>query len=246
MIKTNRLIAIFLIMGLASCKQKAVIKTIEVPQSFKHLKIVELGVNSKESPRVFIEPSITEIINKSVDSTHFLYHESSDEVGQHEFVVTKLNQSKNRKYHIIFDYGMSEDPNFSIYQEIKDSLKHICSLPGLVMYIPGNGNIYIEGHTNNFFNERKKFKLIKDTLIETKQPFLYVGLKTRTNDELKIYKTKEQKDLVASLPKDAEIEVLINDNEYYLIKTSFGLVGWWKFDVFNNSEAIKSIYFKGD
>ena len=220
-----------------------------IPQSFKHLKKVELEnefhTTTFENPKVFIDAESSIIINKPVDSTSIFYSEFSNEIGLHEFVVTKIDKSRSDQYYILFDYGMSADPNFTIAKKEDDSYKVVASISGLTLYIPGNGNLYCEGHTNNYFNERKKYQLKNDSLIRVEQPFKYVGIKTRTKGILKLYADKNKESLVATLPSNAEIEVLINDKDYYLIKTSFGLVGWWQFNGYY-SDIIKEIYFKGD
>ncbi|MFB6320829.1 hypothetical protein [Saccharicrinis sp. FJH54] len=221
----------------------------KIPESFSYLKSVELlsdfNIEQLGTPEFFYNPEITEVINRPIDSTHILYKEWAVDICLHEFAITKIDKNSNVKYHICFDYGMSYDPNFTIYKVVNDSPKHILSVNGMKMYIPGNGNIYIEGHTNNYFNERRKFKLSNDSIVEVNQPFKYVGIKTKSNGVLKLYSTMNQKELVAVLPKNSEIEVLINMGNYYLIKSSFGLVGWWEFDGYY-SEDIKEIFFNGD
>lgn len=219
----------------------------EKPQSFNYLSKVELNYkyDSFETPTIYFDSKNTSIINKKVDSTSIFYEEYTDDILLHEFITTKINKSNNEKLFILFDYGMSADPNFSLIKKVKDSIKRIGSISGLTLYIPGNGYLYAEGHTNNYFNKRKKYQLINEKLIEIKQPFYYVGIKTKTKGLMSIYDEKNKKNIVAKLPKNSEIEILLNDNNYYLIKTSFGLIGWWKYDG-NSINIIKEIYFNGD
>lgn len=218
-----------------------------VPQSFKHLQAFKFQhqFGFDFNPVVFFNTNFSKVINKQVDKSHILYEEWVDEIGLLEMVVTKLNNSTEDLYHVFFDFGPSMDPNFSFYIKQGDSLKYQFSKPGLRLFIPGNGNIYIDGHTNNYFNERKKYKIENKKLVEIKQPYLYVGIKTKNKKILKLYRAKEQQNLVATLPPESEIEVLINEGHNYLIKTSFGLVGWWKFDGYR-SDTIEEIFFYGD
>lgn len=238
------LISLLLIQGIVAYGQES-----KVPQSFKNLSKVELinnnHSNTFESPKVYFNDELTVVVNKEVNSTSIFYDDFAKMVGLHEFIITKINRSKEEEYHILFDYGMSADPSFSIAKKDGDSFKQLGSISGLILYIPGNGNIYSEGHVNNYFNERKKYKLINDRLVEAKQPYRYVGIKTKTKGLLKLYTDKTQEELIATLPPEADIEILLNDNDYYLIKTSFGLVGWWKFSD-SKSEIKEDIFFKGD
>jgi len=68
--------------------------------------------------------------------------------------------------------------------------------------------------------------------VEVQQPYYYVGLKSRTLNTVNIYQTKDCKVLIATLPKDYEIEILLTEDPFepsmYLVRTSFGLTGWAK------------------
>ncbi|MGY5353607.1 hypothetical protein [Wenyingzhuangia sp. IMCC45467] len=213
------------------------------PQSFSYLSKIELNYKYEgfETPTIYFDSKNTSIINKKVDSTSIFYEEYTDDTLLHEFVITKIDKSNNEELYILFDYGLSADPNFSIVKKTGDSIKYIGSINGLILYIPGNGYLYAEGHTNNYFNQRKKYQFKNEKLTEIKQPFYYVGIKTKTKGLMKIYAEKNQTNIIANLPKDSEIEILLNDNEYFLIKTSFGLTGWWKYE-----NSINEIFFKGD
>ena len=188
----------------------------KIPEYFEYLSKLELNYSyeSFETPTVYFNSEETIIINKKVDSTSVFYEEYTDGILLHEFISTSITKSKKEKYTIFFDYGMSADPNFSIVKVKGDSIKHIGSFGGLTLYIPGNGNLYVEGHTNNYYNTRKKYQLKNDQLIEIKQPFYYVGITARTKGLMKLYSDEKLENSVAILPKGAEIEILLNDNDY--------------------------------
>lgn len=85
------------------------------------------------------------------------------------------------------------------------------------------------------FNERRKYTYNGKQFVEVKQPYLYVGLKTTVKPlgseaaPLVLYADKSQQTRVATLPVGTEIEVLLQESsEWYLVRTSFGLVGWTK------------------
>ena len=97
------------------------------------------------------------------------------------------------------------------------------------------------------FNMRRKFLLKNNSCIEVKQPFYYVGLKTITLKPIQLYRSKEQKEIIAKLFSNSPIEVLINSGEFYLLKSSFGLVGWIKIpETLIQTSPIKGLYFAGD
>ncbi len=154
---------------------------------------------------------------------------------------------------ILFDGGMSDDPEYTV---LSNKQKVLGRFPALEFYINSIGTIYTAGHVNNMYNRKRKFQIQKDTIVEVKQPFSYVGLKGKTLKEIILYKEKEGSDIyVAKLPKDYEIEILLTESNttnyqidlYYLVKTDFGLVGWLRLtneDVFGR--VLKELYYKGD
>lgn len=153
---------------------------------------------------------------------------------------------------ILFDRGMSDDPEFSVY---KKGQKIMGRFSCVEFYINSSGVIYTSGHTNNMYNRKRKFQIQNDTIIEIKQPYNYVGLKGKTEKEIILYKDKEGADIVAQLPKGYEIEILLADATtkdynaelFYLVKTEFGLIGWLRLtgeDVYNG--IVKGLYYAGD
>jgi len=153
---------------------------------------------------------------------------------------------------IAFSFGMSMDPEFIFFNA---SHKIIARIYALELYMQSNGTIYSSGHTNNMFDKKRKFELKTDTILEVIQPFYYVGLTTTTTttDQLTLYTSQTGKDVVAIIPKNYEIEVLLaefgkgnfSNEKYYLIKTKFGLTGWLRVDDTNNTK-VKELFFAGD
>jgi hypothetical protein len=144
--------------------------------------------------------------------------------------VAKIDNSGKR-------YAIVYDPNyplqFIIYPENSMS-KESGSIGAKTMYVTGNGFLYTVGHTDRL-NERRKWLFKNDTITEIIQPYKYVGLKTKTLQPLVLYETKDLKNVVASVPKGYNTEVLLSTNvgneDIYLVKTEFGLVGWTRIHV---------------
>lgn len=149
---------------------------------------------------------------------------------------------------IRYDSGPSADPGFLVFRIQKDSLIQLTySIFGLALVIPGDGFIYVDGHTNTMFNTRRKFLVSRDTVKEISQPFYYVGLDSKTSEELHIYSDFSQTNEVAIIPRGSPTHVLLNQGRYYLLRTQFGLVGWVKLPVTGAGKTpIEGLYYVGD
>lgn len=117
---------------------------------------------------------------------------------------------------------------------------------GVHLVSPGNGVLYVSGHTNNMYDQRKKYELKNGKFSEIAQPYYYVGVKAKLKDRLSIFSDLSQKVEVARLGKGSNVEVLINKDDNYLIKTEHGLLGWAKIAYGNQETIIEGIYFRGD
>ena len=166
--------------------------------------------------------------------------------------------SMQESVNILFTPGASGDPQFRIsdnrnkvfWEQVADE-----------MCINANGVMYIFGNTNKMFNERKKFQLSDTKVIETKQPFCYVGVKGKLLKSVTLYTEKAGGTIVANLPVGYVIEVLLAEDDYpkdeygeglpmnYLARTAFGLVGWLRLtkeDINNSNPVIRGLGFMGD
>lgn len=145
------------------------------------------------------------------------------------------------------DNGPSGDDHCTFLQEDNGELKSVANIDGVDFTFPGNGNIYVNGHNDTMFDVRKKYEWRNGSFSETKQPFYYVGLDTTTREKLEIFSAKDNKDVVATLPKGTRLTVILNEEEYYLIKTTFGLLGWVRISECPQEQSpIVGIYFAGD
>jgi hypothetical protein len=207
----------------------------EVPQSFQHLKKVQLS----DSGKLYVQPK---------QKCNPTYGEENPVTEIYELCTLTIH---NDVIHISFDNGPSDDPSFYLTSE---STGKTTSFSGTHLYIPGGNNLYVSGWANSYYNVRKKFSYDGKKFTEVKQPFHYVGLKTtikkidRKSDPpvlVKLYADKSKKTTVAILSEGSEIEILVTeDNDWFLARTSFGLVGW----VHVNGEMFTpyGLYFAGD
>ncbi len=203
--------------------------------SFENLSVMH--VKGFNTIKIRYDREITEIIN-----------ELTKDEREIRVIITRLVKNSPARYLIVFDPGPSGDPEFIIYQIADNTKKKIISIRGEELIIPGNGVLYSTGFVDMMFNTRRKF-LFHDGLIEeVQQPFYYVGLSTRVKRSIALYGDLSYKKQIAQLPEGSAVEVLINSNSDYLIKTPFGLVGWIKINYGEQcgSELIQGICFHGD
>ena len=162
-----------------------------------------------------------------LDKNHKFYAEECE--GEYETLIAICNIDKSDKKYAI-SYAACPNPKFVIYDS-ENPDKIIGSINADKMFITGSGAIYCSGGEGTF-DARKKYTIINEKLVETKQPFYYVGLKTKTLRPIKLYETTDLKNKVASLPVDYPVEILLSTKAFnstkglYLVKTKFGLIGW--------------------
>lgn len=170
-----------------------------------------------------------------------------------EFIVAKYkNPGLKDSLIILYNEGLSADPTFVVYNSNHELLGEFLARE---FYINSSGTIYTSSHTNNSYNRRCKFQLQNDSIIEVKQPYYYVGLKDKTLKNITLYKDKEGTEVVAQLPKDYEIEILLAEPdtqdykaiECFLVRTEFGLVGWLRVEnIGMMGTVLKGLFYAGD
>jgi hypothetical protein len=152
-----------------------------------------------------------------------------------------LLDSKSQK-RALLTFDVCPEYEFNLYD--LETKKVIATFYALNIIVSGNGAIYTSGHLNEF-NLRRKYTYDGKTFKEDKQPFFYIGLKSVTLKEVKLFSDKELTTPLAVLSAGYEIEVLLAeqpfDNKVYLVRTSFGLTGWAAL----KAEQYKSIDIEG-
>lgn len=228
-------------MFLMSCLLHLAIAT--PPQSFAHLKEVTIpGASLYVDPSVQCTPKVIEL-EGDID----VYNVCTVTIG-------KGTQAKD--FFVLYTEGPSDDPSFdfvlaSSASPVED--KSQLSIGATSLYIPKGSNVYSEGWVNNMFNHRRKFTYDGQNFKEVEQPLLYVGIKSTVTaiegaPVLKLYASQDKKNTVAILPPGSDIEVVLHDApDWYLVRSSFGLVGWVHVEegsMYMNQQI--GVYFKGD
>ena len=214
-------------------------------------ELFEITNSDELLSHLYIDTDKAEIFNKKLkdlDKNHPLFTDIDCESEMTLLAITPLDNSK-KKYAIV--YGYCPEPEFHIYAA-DDLAKFYGSVGGLNMYVTGNGNLYVSGHVNSNFDIKRKLTFAENNIKEVEQPHYYVGLKTKTLAAITLYKTKEMKEVVATLPKNYKIEVLLAETsheheDFYLVKTDFGLIGWTKIKAGQyQSVEVEGIFWNGD
>ncbi|MCR9152745.1 MAG: hypothetical protein NXI09_01435 [Bacteroidetes bacterium] len=155
----------------------------------------------------------------------------------------------NVKVELHYTEAPSDDPRFIAVHNGEIILEE----SGSILHFKG-ATLYIEGSANSFFDKKRKFQFIDNKYQEVNQPFYHIGLRGKLNYPIQIYKTDKFREKVAFLPKDYDIEVLIGQTggeydglEKVLIKTEFGLIGWFNFkEVAWEEPLIDGLFYHGD
>ena len=203
--------------------------------AFPNLKTVDVPSRIFKI-RVHYDPLITKLENKQLN-----------EGGIKSVVVltTRIDRTKSQRYEITYSDGPSADPAF--YVSKAGTNEGVGGFAGIELFIPGNGSVYVSGHTNSLFDHRQKYVLKGMKLVEAQQPFFYVGLESVALREITIYSDKTLSTPVAVIPNGGKLSILVNEGDYFLIKTPFGLLGWTKYRPERLGEDfVKGLFFNGD
>lgn len=204
--------------------------------------LAKLSASGGEDPsfqQVSYDAALSKVINKPI-----LKEEGAPEVTR--LLSTKLDREGETRYFIDFDPGPSADPSYIVRDE--KSGDPVGMIPADSLAIPGNGFIYARCRSNAMHMEQRKYGIREGKLVEIEQPFSYVGLDTKAKVPLTLMAKKDGGEVIAKIPAGDSLQVVIRDDEHLLIKTQFGLVGWWKMktDVLAGNEEIEGIYYAGD
>ena len=204
---------------------------------------------------IYFRADISEEINKlyrNLNPRDPLFDSTSAMADQPILIKPPLTPDSDEKFIFAFDWGPSDDFGFDIYKDDRRRTR-AGSMSGYTMYVPGNGYIYVEGHTNNDFNHRKKYKFENGRFVEARQAFYYVGLKTYITAPMKLYADTTYTEVVASLMENQPVEVLIanfDERDWgkhdFLLRTPFGLTGWIRITNTYPRTHLMGIYYAGD
>ena len=152
----------------------------------------------------------------------------------------------------VVDYweGASCDPTFLIYDATKtpDRNKPLLEVSGLTLSIPGDGFVYVHGHTNNFFSQFRKFIVTPKHAEEVAQPFYYAGIETRTTTPIKLVTAPSSTEVISELASGTRVTILAcQKDDWCLVRDALGLIGWTKLEYSRKPDAqFRGVFYAGD
>lgn len=228
------------ILGLALALSSAQAEEKCPPIPFPGLATLKVsGGHGPFAQEVAYHAALAKPINKRI-----LEEEGAPEVTR--LISTKLDREAKANYFIDFDPGPSADPSYIVKDE--ESGEPVGMIPADLIAIPGNGFIYARCRSNVMHTEQRKYAMREGKLVEIEQPFSYVGLESKAKVALTLMSKKDGGEEIARIPAGDSLQVVIRDGGHLLIKTQFGLVGWWKMNtsVMPDNAEIEGIYYAGD
>jgi hypothetical protein len=208
-------------------------------------KLVTRQVNKYEEASVTLDSATSTIYNlpfEDIKQKPKGFALEDFECEANAIIIGEVLLDNKTEKKALLTFGVCPEYEFYLYEIT--TKKVIQTFYALNIVIPGNGSIYTSGHLNEF-NLRRKFTFDGKTFKEDKQPFYYIGLKSVTLKEVKLFSDKELTTPLAVLPAGYEVEVLLAeqpfDNKVYLIRTSYGLTGWAAL----KAEQYKSVDIEG-
>lgn len=187
---------------------------------------------------VSYEPRLAQLINET-----FIIPEV--EIKTVEVLRTRLGDLPEW-YCVVYSEGGSVDPEFIIYSEAGGKRLEVFREFGLSLRLPGDGFVYVSGHTNAFFDKTRKFAVGQNGSSEVKQPFYFVGITTTALEDLDLADSPSSSSVVATVGKGEKVMVVLNQGDYYLVRAPNGLVGWVTLKGEGTATQFEDIHYAGD
>lgn len=223
--------------------------------SFLTLDSLEIPVKNFCLPRSFVkfDPKSTTVYGTNLDINLDTPINQEYSVGNDniKLIKTKIDPKENKYYYISF--GSIDGPSFgfTIFEENLPN-KIIGQIQAVSLIVPGNGSLYSIDRCWEDFITKRKHSITADKLIEDKQPFYSVDIKSYALRPIEIYADFNFKDKLATIPINGKIEVILctgsnSSSDIYLVRTSFGLLGWAKLRAAQyQSVDVEGLFYKGD
>ena len=173
----------------------------------------------------------------------------------------------DKDYFVYCDDGMSGDPNCTIFPAPADGkapdevpYDENSTLNGETYYLPGDGTVYTDTHTNLYYQTRSKYTLKGDKLDEVIQPYHYIGVDSKAENDFTLDGLDGNKHAVK---KGEKVRIILDDPRAIpckeeeicklklLVQNAGGNTGWVTPDTYSGEEEnpgpkIAYIRFYGD
>jgi hypothetical protein len=155
------------------------------------------------------------------------------------------------RVYVLATEGGSGDPGFRFVRA--DGINRSENIDGDILAIPSPGEIHLYQRTNSLFPRHRRFRLIRDSVVEVPSTQHRIGLKTVALARFRLRKSFEDSTLVAWVEVGDSVEVVearepgYGEDTPFLVKTAGGGLGWVRIGYWQcNLALMKGICFYGD
>ena len=206
------------------------------------LSVLKVDRTCSNTIRIRYKPELTTVINCT-------FTDPESKMKTVEAVEARVSAG-SAPLLIEYSEGPSCDPTFFVYRcmDHRKTGEPLLTVWGLTLAIPGDGFIYVYGHTNNFYSQMRKFEATQTGVREVPQPFFFVGLKTKTTVGLDLLSSPDAGVVVSRLEKGERATVLAcKADDWCLVKDRIGVVGWFKLEYTEKGNGqFLGVFFAGD
>lgn len=200
----------------------------------------QIGIDEYAQSLLLLDQNM-KLIN--IGTTYLVFDETMFDVMSYKSEEVQYNESetlilKSKKTKLAVYYQANQGTFFE-YLEVRniDERKGTSGVDGKVIGILAN-NIYVRKQSyETRISINHKYTYDGKKFINIKQPFYYIGEKSKTNTLVKIYNDIDESILVATLAPNTEVEVIgLFENPFsqedegfsLLLKGKTGIIGWHK------------------
>jgi len=144
------------------------------------------------------------------------------------FYIADMDRSDKYREVAVYTPGPSDDHEHVFFWFDGKRIRKMGRLVRLLKFL-GNG-IVLADDWMGFWTITRKYVLTKDRIfVEVPQEFYYVGVTGRVFKPLTLYRTRQTKQVLATLRIGSEAEIVLSDGKgWYLVKSENRLLGWAK------------------
>lgn len=144
------------------------------------------------------------------------------------FYIADVNKSDKYREVVVYTPGPSDDDEHVFFWFDGKRIHKMGHLMRWLKFL-GNG-IVLADDWMGFWTITRKYVLTKDRkLVEVPQEFYYVGVTGKVSKPLTLYRTRQTKQVLATLRVGSNAEIILSDGKgWYLVKSENRLLGWAK------------------
>ncbi|MBL8296749.1 MAG: hypothetical protein JNN30_00240 [Rhodanobacteraceae bacterium] len=156
---------------------------------------------------------------------------------------------------LVCDSGPSADPSCRLLPDAANAETDVFAAPGTQFAFLPDARIYVAGHSNTFYDERKLYTWKNDRFTETAQPLRHVGVSGTLKQAVTLQHSPGGASMGVTLAAGTRVTVLLNDRSSanassspdYLLLTPEGLTGWASLPGQpDGTTAVDGLYYRGD